>query len=164
MNTLGIDAGAHMERRNGTPQVAPNIFTQSLSTSGEAAISVDRAGPGGDPVVLVEPVEQELPNDNYPDFITVDGAEGVALARSEGPELILMDLSLPVMDGWEATRRLKADAETRSIPVIALSAHAMSGDKEKALEAGCDDYDSKPIEFPRLLGKIEALLGRAPAQ
>jgi len=109
-------------------------------------------------------LSRRLQRKGYEISIAVDGAEGVALAHSEGPELILMDLSLPVMDGWEATRRLKASAETRSIPVIALSAHAMSGDKEKALEAGCDDYDSKPIEFPRLLGKIEALLGKAPAQ
>ena len=89
-----------------------------------------------------------------------DGAHGVELAKTEAPQLILMDLSLPVLDGWEATRQLKAATETRMIPVIALTAHAMSGDKEKALEAGCDDYDSKPIEFPRLLGKIETLLSR----
>ena len=89
-----------------------------------------------------------------------DGAEGVALAASEAPALILMDLSLPVIDGWEATRRLKSDAATKEIPVIALSAHAMSGDREKALAAGCDDYDTKPVELPRLLEKIAALLAR----
>ena len=82
------------------------------------------------------------------------------MAASEEPALILMDLSLPVMDGWEATRRLKAEARTRNIPVIALSAHAMAGDREKALAAGCDDYDTKPVELPRLLEKIEALLAR----
>ncbi len=87
-----------------------------------------------------------------------DGAQGVAMAQTESPTLILMDLSLPVMDGWEATRTLKAAPETRGIPVIALSAHAMSGDRERALEAGCDDYDTKPVDLPRLLGKIEALL------
>lgn len=87
-----------------------------------------------------------------------DGHEGIRLAQTERPDIVLMDLSLPVMDGWEATRRLKAAAETCSIPVIALTAHAMSGDREKALEAGCDDYDSKPIEFSRLLQKIQALL------
>jgi CheY-like chemotaxis protein len=87
-----------------------------------------------------------------------DGEQGIAMARSEAPTLILMDLSLPVLDGWEATRRLKAAPETRDIPVIALSAHAMSGDRERALEAGCDDYDTKPVDLPRLLGKIEALL------
>jgi len=90
--------------------------------------------------------------------IAVDGEEGIAMAQSEKPDLILMDMSLPVVDGWEATARLKAAAETAEIPVIALTAHAMSGDREKAMDAGCDDYDTKPIEFPRLLAKIEALI------
>ena len=93
-------------------------------------------------------------------IIAVDGGIGVAKARSEAPDLILMDMSLPVIDGWEATRQLKADDKTRSIPIIALTAHAMAGDQEKALDAGCDDYDTKPVELPRLLGKIEALLAR----
>jgi CheY-like chemotaxis protein len=93
--------------------------------------------------------------------IATDGAQGVEMARSEAPDLILMDMSLPVLDGWEATRRLKADAELARIPVIALTAHAMAGDREKALEAGCDDYDTKPIELSRLLGKIEALMAGA---
>jgi CheY-like chemotaxis protein len=88
----------------------------------------------------------------------VDGAQGVAMARSGAPDLILMDMSLPVLDGWEATRQLKGESETEAIPVVALTAHAMSGDREQALEAGCDDYDTKPVVLTRLLGKIEALL------
>ncbi len=91
--------------------------------------------------------------------IAIDGQQGVDLAQAEKPDLILMDMSLPVLDGWEATRRLKGAPETRAIPIIALTAHAMAGDREKALEAGCDDYDTKPIELPRLLGKIDTLLG-----
>jgi len=91
-----------------------------------------------------------------------DGQEGVDMARSAGVDLILMDLSLPVLDGWQATRRLKADPRTRSIPVIALTAHAMPGDREGALGAGCDDYDTKPVDFARLLDKIESRL-KAPA-
>lgn len=93
--------------------------------------------------------------------IAVDGQEGVDQARSASPDLILMDMSLPVKDGWTATRELKAAPETASIPVIALTAHAMSGDREKAMEAGCDDYDTKPIELLRLLEKIETLIGKA---
>jgi CheY-like chemotaxis protein len=90
-----------------------------------------------------------------------DGEQGVAMAASEAPALILMDLSLPVLDGWEATRRLKAAAETGSIPVIALSAHAMEGERARALAAGCDDFDTKPVDFPRLLDKIRTLLAKA---
>lgn len=90
----------------------------------------------------------------------VDGQQGIELARSDRPDIILMDLSLPVMDGWEATRRVKGDDITRNVPVIGLTAHAMSGDREKAIEAGCDDYDTKPVELDRLVGKIERLLGR----
>jgi two-component system cell cycle response regulator DivK len=91
----------------------------------------------------------------------MDGQQGIDLARSERPDVILMDMSLPIIDGWEASRRLKADDATRSVPVIGLTAHAMSGDREKAIEAGCDDYDTKPVELDRLIGKIERLLGTA---
>jgi CheY-like chemotaxis protein len=91
-------------------------------------------------------------------LLAVDGGQGVEMARTQAPEVILMDMGLPVLDGWEATRQLKADPQTQAIPVIALTAHAMAGDQEKAVEAGCDDYDTKPIELPRLLGKIDALL------
>lgn len=103
-------------------------------------------------------LSRRLARKKYEVLIAVDGKEGVEMATSEAPDLILMDMSLPVVDGWEATRRIKANSETEAIPIIALTAHAMSGDREKALEAGCDDYDIKPIELPRLLGKMEALL------
>jgi two-component system, cell cycle response regulator DivK len=93
--------------------------------------------------------------------IAVDGEQAVIMAKSERPDLILMDMSLPVIDGWEATRRVRADNTTSHIPIIALTAHAMSGDREKALNAGCDEYDTKPIELPRLLEKIDALLLRS---
>jgi CheY-like chemotaxis protein len=92
----------------------------------------------------------------------VDGQEGLDLARAQKPDLILMDMSLPVLDGWEATRQLKADAATKTIPVIALTAHAMASDEQKARAAGCDDFDTKPVEFPRLLAKIEACLQPPP--
>ncbi len=116
-------------------------------------------------ILLVE--DQEMNRDmlarrlkkrGYEVSIAVDGAEGVDKARAESPDLILMDMSLPVMDGWEATRTLKADEATQAIPVIALTAHAMSTDREKALEAGCDAYETKPVELPRLLETMEKLL------
>ncbi|MEE8142787.1 MAG: response regulator [Planctomycetota bacterium] len=105
-------------------------------------------------------LSRRLERRGYQVLIAVDGGQGVAMAQSEAPDLILMDMSLPVLDGWEVARQLKAAPETRGIPIIALTAHAMVGDREKALEAGCDDYDTKPIEFPRLVEKIETLLGK----
>ena len=105
-------------------------------------------------------LSRRLERRGYELVIAVDGQQGVDLAKSSSPDLILMDMSLPVIDGWEATRQLKAMPEFKQIPIIALTAHAMSGDREKALEAGCDDYDTKPIELPRLLSKIEALIGK----
>jgi CheY-like chemotaxis protein len=105
-------------------------------------------------------LSRRLERRGYQVVMALDGAQAVAMAASENPALILMDMSLPVLDGWEATRQIKANPTTNAIPVIALTAHAMSGDREKTIEAGCDDYDTKPIEFVRLLGKIEALLNR----
>ena len=107
-----------------------------------------------------EGLSRHLRRRGFEVLVAADGAQGLEAARSARPDLILMDMSLPILDGWEATRRLKADEATRPIPVIALTAHAMAGDREKALEAGCDDYDTKPVELPRLLAKVEALLGR----
>jgi CheY-like chemotaxis protein len=104
-------------------------------------------------------VQQRLTRAGYTVLVAPDGERGLAMAAADRPDLILMDLSLPGIDGWEVTRRLKAAPDTRPIPIIALTAHAMTGDREKALAAGCDDYDSKPVDFPRLRAKIEALLG-----
>jgi CheY-like chemotaxis protein len=106
-------------------------------------------------------LSRRLVKRGYDVSIAIDGEQGVAMARSEMPALILMDMSLPGLDGWEATRQIKASPQTRAIPVIAITAHAMSGDREKAIAAGCDDFDTKPVDLPRLLEKIETLLGRA---
>jgi len=103
-------------------------------------------------------LSRRLTRNGYEVSIAVDGQQGADMALSERPDLILMDMSLPVIDGWEATRRIKANDATRRIPVIALTAHAMAGDREKAMEVGCEDYDTKPVEISRLLGKIAALL------
>jgi CheY-like chemotaxis protein len=107
-------------------------------------------------------LSRRLQRKGYEVTMAVDGRQGVDMARSGGYDLILMDMSLPEIDGWEATRQLRAAPETKTVPIIALTAHAMAGDRDKALEAGCNDYDTKPIELPRLLGKIEALLPAKP--
>jgi len=121
-------------------------------------------------ILLVEDNEENrdmlsrrLTRRGYEVVIATDGGQGVAMAQSEIPDLILMDMDLPVLNGWEATLQLKAAPATQAIPIIALTAHAMVGDREKAVEAGCDDYDTKPIEFPRLLEKIEAFLSKEAA-
>jgi len=108
-------------------------------------------------------LSRRLERRGYQMVIAVDGEQGVSLAQQEKPDLILMDMSLPVLDGWEATRRLKAAADTKSIPIIALTAHAMISDEQKARDAGCDDFDTKPIELPRLLEKIQRLMAVPPA-
>ena len=108
-------------------------------------------------------LSRRLARKGFEVVVATDGQAGIEAARSEAPALILLDLSLPVIDGWEATRRLKAEAKTAAIPVIALTAHAMEGDRERAIAAGCDDFDTKPVELPRLLAKIEALLGPGAA-
>jgi CheY-like chemotaxis protein len=107
-------------------------------------------------------LEKRLVRAGFEVIVARDGAEGVTRANAERPDVVLMDLSLPVLDGWEATRRLKAAPETRGIPVIALSANAMAGDREKALAAGCDDFDTKPVDLARLLGKIRTLVSEGP--
>jgi two-component system, cell cycle response regulator DivK len=107
-------------------------------------------------------LSRRLARRGYTIVTAVDGAQGLAAVQAEQPDLILMDMSLPVIDGWEATRRLKDDAATAAIPVIGLTAHAMTSDRDRALAAGCNDYDTKPVELQRLLAKIETLLGRPP--
>ncbi len=106
-------------------------------------------------------LSRRLERKGYDVILAVDGSSGIQLASAASPDLVLMDMSLPVLDGWEATKRLKADLATRHIPVIALTAHAMAGDRDRAIEAGCDDYDTKPVDLARLLGKIETLLGQS---
>jgi CheY-like chemotaxis protein len=111
-----------------------------------------------------EGLSRHLRRKGYEVLTAADGRQALEAARTGSPDLVLMDMSLPVLDGWETTRQLKADPQTRHVPVIALTAHAMAGDREKALAAGCDEYDTKPVEFARLLGKVRALLGGpAPA-
>ncbi len=106
-------------------------------------------------------LSRRLQRKGYEVLIAIDGEQGVAVAQAEQPDLILMDMSLPVLDGWEATRKIRADPTISAVPVIALTAHAMAGDQEKCMAVGCDDYDTKPVDLARLLGKIELLLQRA---
>lgn len=107
-------------------------------------------------------LSRRLERKGYEVILAINGQEGISLATSSMPDLILMDMSLPIIDGWEATRQIKANPQTRQIPIIALTAHAMIGDKEKTLEAGCNDYDTKPIDLPRLLEKMQKLLPKKP--
>jgi CheY-like chemotaxis protein len=136
-------------------------------TGGKAAAGSTAKGPNVTKILLVEDNEmnrdmlsRRLQRKGYEVVIAEDGRQGVELAEKEAPDVILMDMSLPVVDGWDAARQLKASAATRGIPIIALTAHAMSGDREKALDAGCDDYDTKPVDFARLVVKIETLVKR----
>ncbi len=114
-----------------------------------------------DNVMNRDMLSRRLERKGYEVILAADGPTGVAMANAESPSIILMDMSLPILDGWEVTRLLKANAATRDIPVIALTAHAMSGDRDKALEAGCDEYDTKPVDLPRLVSKIEGLLSES---
>lgn len=106
-------------------------------------------------------LSRRLERKGYEVLVAIDGEQGIAMSQRESPDLILMDMSLPVLDGWQATRQLKANPQTKSIPIIALTAHAMVGDRERAIEVGCDDYDTKPVEFQRLLAKINEMLGKS---
>lgn len=110
--------------------------------------------------MIREMLSERLERKGFQVSLAVDGAQGVGAARSERPDLILLDMSLPVIDGWQAARQLKGAVETQAIPIIALTAHAISGDREKTLAAGCDDYSTKPVDFPQLLNKIQTLLNR----
>ena len=113
-----------------------------------------------DDAAMCSMLELRLGKRGYTVAMAIDGQQGVDMAVSEKPDLILLDMSLPVIDGWEAARRLKDSPTTAAVPIVALTAHAMAGDREKALAAGCDDYDTKPVDFPQLLAKIDALLAR----
>ena len=133
---------------------------------------MQRAGAGGGFVTIlyvednednIYVIKNRFARVGFTVLVAIDGEQGVAMAAAEQPDLILMDLGLPGLDGWEATKRIKSQPETRHIPVIALSAHAMTGDREKALAAGCDDFDTKPVEMPRLLSKVRALLSKEEA-
>jgi CheY-like chemotaxis protein len=114
--------------------------------------------------MIREMLSERLERKGFQVRLAVDGAQGIEAARSESPDLILLDMSLPVIDGWQAAKQLKAAAETQAIPIIALTAHAITGDREKTLAAGCDDYSTKPVDFPQLLGKIQTLLNKERAR
>ena len=129
-----------------------------MTTSNDTLLLVD------DNEVNRDLLSRRLERRGYEVILAMDGRRGLAAARSESPDLILMDMSLPEIDGWEVARRLKSDDTTRSIPVIALTAHAMTSDRQRALEAGCDDYDTKPVEFERLLTKIQTMLRNGSSQ
>src|SRR5215472_11365568 len=154
-------------RRSPPPRgkISPSLLLGAL---GQRGLICRIVGWGVPKILIVEDNEmnrdmlsRRLARRGYQIVLAVDGGEGIAAATAERPDLVLMDMSLPVVDGWEATRRLKAEPLTRAIPIIGLTAHAMAGDREKVIEVGCDDYDTKPVELTRLLQKIEALLARA---
>jgi two-component system cell cycle response regulator DivK len=141
----------HELRKRGTSASAAELFN-SIGSGGEM-MKILYVEDNDDNVYMLK---NRLSRAGFTVIIATDGAHGIAMATSEQPDLVLMDLTLPDMDGWEATRRIKADPATKHIPVVALTAHAMTGDKEKALAAGCDDFDTKPVDLPRLIGKIRA--------
>lgn len=157
--------GEHLEIKSELPpHVSENSFAILPSLLPFAVPKIERGMPK---ILLVEDNEmnrdmlsRRLERKGFSVVMALDGAQGVAMAASEMPDLILMDMSLPVVDGWTATQKLKANPATSAIPVIALTAHAMAGDEQKAREAGCDDYDTKPVELPRLLEKMQALLSK----
>jgi len=153
-----------MDAMSSSPRTPSVSGLQSIGRTGGSATTIEEHEAMAK-ILLVEDNEmnrdmlsRRLERRGYQVVIAVDGAQGVQMAQAEKPDLILMDMSLPVLDGWAATRQLKTLPTTRAIPIIALTAHAMSGDREQALDIGCDEYDIKPIDFPRLLGKIEAFL------
>src|SRR5439155_25026360 len=155
----------------GNPRSYRSVRTRQTSREKQTSRLADAATLIMAKILVVEDNEmnrdmltRRLQRRGYEVVTAVDGAQGLAMAQSERPALILMDISLPVLDGWEATRRLKMVPETKSIPVVALTAHAMSGDRERCIDAGCDDFDTKPVEIARLVGKIETLLNRSKAQ
>jgi CheY-like chemotaxis protein len=150
--------GARVQGSPAAPAEADVAFTRAGTRTATAVPKILYVEDNDDNVYLLRMRFDLL--DAYQLLVAEDGETGIAVARAEQPDLILMDLELPVVDGWEATRRLKADPATRAIPIIALSAHALAGARETALAAGCDDFDTKPVEFDRLMAKITAVLGR----